>query len=173
MFRKLIWFTGLSGTGKSTLSKILNKSLKDKGFKTKIIDGDRFRKKTKIKQSFSKMNIIKNNLNIITEIQKFKDRFQYILVATISPLKKIRSSVKKKFGKSYIEVFIKTSLETLIKRDTKGLYKQAKNGKIKNLIGYNSPIIYEKSKYKILEINTEKLSIEKSINVLLKQALKN
>ena len=99
MFRKLIWFTGLSGTGKSTLSIILNKSLKEKGFKTKIIDGDRFRKKTKIKQSFSKMNIIKNNLNIITEIQKFKDRFHYILVATISSLKKIRSSVKRKFLK--------------------------------------------------------------------------
>ena len=102
MFRKLIWFTGLSGTGKSTLSKILNKSLKDKGFKTKIIDGDRFRKKTKIKQSFSKMNIINNNLNIITEIQKFKDRFHYILVATISSLKKIRSSVKRKFLKKKI-----------------------------------------------------------------------
>ena len=77
MFRKLIWFTGLSGTGKSTLSKILNKSLKDKGFKTKIIDGDRFRKKTKIKQSFSKMNIIKQvNKMTVEQIEKIETILQ-------------------------------------------------------------------------------------------------
>ena len=171
MFNKIIWFTGLSGSGKSTLSRILYKILKKKGFSAIIVDGDKFRKKTKTKNIFSKKNIIRNNLNIIMKVNKLKNKFQYILVAAIAPLKKNRNFAKKKFGKNYIEVYVKTSLKTLIKRDTKGLYKKAKEGKIKNLIGYNSKIYYEKSKYKTLEINSEKLSIKKSTDILLKKIL--
>ena len=93
---KIIWFTGLSGSGKTTLSKKLNKRLLSKKFKVKIVDGDKFRKKTRLKKTFQK-NIKENNLSIIRYIDKIKSNFDFILVAVISPLLITRKIAKKKF----------------------------------------------------------------------------
>ena len=73
---------------------------------------------------------------------------------------------KKRFGKNYHEIYVKCSVKVLVKRDTKGLYKLADQKIIKNLIGYNSKIIYEKSKYRKIIINTEKNNIENCINMI-------
>ena len=94
-------------------------------------------------------------------------------MSVISPLLKTRLEAKKKFGKNYFEVYVKCSIKTLIKRDTKGLYKLAIQKKIKNLIGYNSKIVYEKSKYKKIIIDTEKNNIKKCINIISKKTVKN
>ena len=153
---KVIWFTGLSGSGKTTLSEAFSKRLRELNYKFKEIDGDIFRKKNRNLKKFTKKNIIENNISIINYIDKIKKNYQYIIVSVISPLIKTRLKAKKKFGKHYFEIYVKCSIKTLVKRDTKGLYKLANQKKIKNLIGYNSKIVYEKSRYKKIIINTEK-----------------
>ena len=97
--------------------------------------------------------------------------YHYIIVSVISPLIKTRTKAKNIFGKDYFEIYVKCSLKTLIRRDTKGLYKLAIKKKIKNLIGYNSKIVYEKSKYKKIIINSEKKNIKECIDVIKKKIL--
>lgn len=158
---KIIWFTGLSGAGKTTLCKKLKDQLQVKG-KCLLVDGDKFRKKSK-QFSFSKKNIIKNNLQIINFCKKNIEKYNYILVAVISPLKKTRKVAFHLFKDKYFEIHVFASLKTLINRDTKGLYKRSKQGLIKNLIGFNSNISYEKSDHKHLRINTKLIPLKKCI----------
>ena len=141
---KIIWFTGISGAGKSTLSLRLFKKFSKK-YRIKIIDGDIVRKRTKNKNTFTKLNIYKNNVMIIKLINKIYKNYDIILVAVISPLSKTRSMAKKLFKEKYFEVRVKCKIKTLIKRDTKKLYNKAINTGLK-VIGYNSEIKYEKSK---------------------------
>tara|TARA_B110000093_G_scaffold157042_1_gene175085 strand:+ start:120 stop:638 length:519 start_codon:yes stop_codon:yes gene_type:complete len=166
---KILWFTGLSGAGKSTLSKILGIKLSKLSFKVKIIDGDIFRTKNKNKNNFSKNNILKNNLLIIDYIKKIQKKYDFILVSVISPLLITRNLARTKFGLNYFEIFVKCKIKTLEKRDTKQLYARAKKNIIKNLIGYNSNIKYEVSKYKKIIIDTDKLTKFKSINTIIKR----
>ena len=166
MNSKIIWFTGLSGAGKTTLSLNLCKKLKKLKFKVKKIDGDIFRKKKVSVKKFTKKNIIENNIQIINYIDKVKGHYEFIIVSVISPLIRTRLLAKKRFGKNYYEIYVKCSVKVLVKRDTKGLYKLADQKIIKNLIGYNSKIIYEKSKYRKIIINTEKNNIENCINII-------
>ena len=166
---KILWFTGLSGAGKSTLSKILGIKLSKLSFKVKIIDGDIFRTKNKNKNNFSKNNILKNNLLIIDYIKKIQKKYDFILVSVISPLLITRNIARTKFGLNYFEIYVKCKIKTLEKRDTKQLYSRAKKNIIKNLIGYNSNIKYEVSKYKKIIIDTDKLSKFKSINLIMKK----
>ena len=170
---KILWFTGLSGAGKSTLAKILSSKLSKLNFKVKIIDGDNFRKKNKNNNNFSKTNIIRNNLSIINHVEKIQEKYDFILVAVISPILKTRNIARIKFGKNYFEIYIKCKIETLEKRDTKKLYAKAKNNIIKNLIGYNSSIKYEISKYKKITINTDKLNKFKSVKTIIERVFNN
>ena len=165
MHTKIIWFTGLSGSGKSTLANTFYKLLKEKKYKVKKIDGDVFRKKNHL-NNFTKKNIIKNNLSIINYILKIKHKYEYILVAVISPILKTRLLAKKKFGNNYYEIYVHCSIKTLEKRDTKGLYADAKKKIIKNLIGYNSSIKYQKSRYSKIDINTDKFNLKKCIQII-------
>ena len=168
---KILWFTGLSGSGKSTLAKILSNKLSNLHFKVKIIDGDDIKKKNKTKMSFSKMNIVKNNLLIINHIKKIKRKYDFILVTVISPLLKTRNIARINFGKNYFEIYVKCTIKTLEKRDTKKLYAKAKKNIIKNLIGYNSNIKYEISRYRKICINTDKLSKSKSVKKIIENVL--
>mgnify|MGYP001342956874 FL=1 len=169
---KIIWFTGLSGSGKTTLSDSFSKKLTKLDYKVKKIDGDIFRKKNKNLKKFTKKNISENNISIINYIKRIKHNYQYIIVSVISPLIKTRLRAKKIFGKDYFEIYVKCSIKTLIKRDTKGLYNLAINKK-KNLIGFNSKIIYEQSKYKKITINTEINDLKKCIIIIQEKLFKN
>ena len=111
-FSKIIWFTGLSGAGKTTLSKQLNNQLKKKKFKVFSVDGDTFREKNKNKK-FNKQNIILNNNLIINFIKKIYNKYDYILVSVISPLLKTRKKAKKIFKENYIEIYVKCTTKTL------------------------------------------------------------
>jgi len=165
---KILWFTGLSGVGKTSLSLKLIKKIKSKNLTATLVDGDIFRKKSKLSDKFTKKNIIDNNLKIIKFIKnKLISENDIILVAVISPLKKTRLIAKKTFGENYFEIYLKCNLSELIKRDTKGLYKLAKKGILKNLIGYNSHIKYETSDYKTISINTNKLTIQQSASLII------
>lgn len=165
---KIIWFTGLSGAGKSTISNFLFDILKKKKYKVLKVDGDNFRKKAKNTKNFSLKDITKNNFQIISYLKKKCNKYDFTLVSVISPLKKTRNYAKNIFQKNYFEVNVYCSLKTLVKRDTKGLYKKAIEKKINNLIGFNSRINYQKSNYKIIKVNTDKLSIQKSALKVLK-----
>ena len=162
---KIIWLTGLSGAGKTTLSKEIKKTVKKR--KILILDGDRFRKKTG-QFSFSKKNILKNNLQIIDHCKKNYFKYDIILVSVISPLKKTRHLAFNIFKENYFEVYIHAKIKSLVTRDTKGLYNLAKKGLIKNLIGFKSKISYEKSNHKYIKINTDLLKIKKSVIKILK-----
>lgn len=161
---KIVWFTGLSGVGKTTLCKKIKQTFRGK--KSLIVDGDIFRKEKK-RFSFSRKNIEKNNLQIINYCKKNFEKYEYILVAVISPLKKTRFKAFKEFKENYFEILVHAKIQTLILRDTKGLYTLAKNGQISDLIGFNSKIKYEKSSHKFLKINTDKLSLNESIKKIL------
>jgi adenylylsulfate kinase-like enzyme len=169
MKSKIVWFTGLSGAGKTTLAKILCSRLTKLNFKVQNIDGDNFRKKNKNTNKFSKKNIIENNLSIIKHITKIQKNYDFILVSVISPLLKTRNFARIKFGKNYYEVYVKCKIKTLEQRDTKKLYEKAKKRLVKNLIGYNSKIRYEISKYKKIRINTDALNKTNSIKKIMKK----
>ncbi len=91
------------------------------------------------------------------------------MVAVISPILKTRQLAKKKFGNNYYEIYVHCSIKTLKKRDTKGLYANAKKKIIKNLIGYNSSIKYQKSRYSKTDINTDKFNLKKCIQIIKKK----
>ena len=168
---KIIWFTGLSGAGKTTLAEILSKRLVKLNFKFQNIYKYNFRKKNKNNNKFSKSNIIENNLSIIKHTKKIQKKYDFILVSVISPLLKTRNFARIQFGKNYYEVYVKCKIKTLEQRDTKKLYKKAKKKLIKNLIGYNSKIRYEISKYKKITINTDVLNKSNSIKSILKKII--
>ena len=161
---KIIWLTGLSGAGKSTIAKKLKKSLNKQ--KCLIVDGDIFRKKTK-QLSFNKENIIRNNLKIIKYCKKNLKRYDFIIVSVISPLRKTRKIASKIFNKNYFEIYVFASLKSLVERDTKGLYALSKKGIIKNLIGFKSGIKYEKSSHKYLRLNTNKFTKKQCVIKIL------
>ena len=170
---KIVWFTGLSGVGKTTLAKILNNELLKLNFRVKIIDGDVFRKKNKNNNIFSKTNIVKNNLSIISHVKEIQNKYDFILISVISPLLKTRNFAKIRFGEQYFEIYVKCKIRTLEKRDTKKLYAKAKKNLIKNLIGYNSKIKYEISKYKKITIDTDKLNKSEAVKIIMKKVFNN
>ena len=173
MTNKVLWLTGLSGSGKTTLSNSVKKKLIKQKFRVKLVDGDSFRKKNKNKNKFTKKNIYLNNLSIIDYVYRKIEKYDFIIVSVISPLRKSRLRAKKIFKKKYYEVFVKCSKRELIKRDTKNLYKLALQKKINNLIGFNSKIKYELSRYKKLVINSELETISHSTKKILNYILDN
>jgi len=163
---KIIWFTGLSGSGKTALALLLLKSLKKK-YHCLHIDGDKFREKKKNKLILTRKNIINNNLSIIKFCKRNQNKFDYIVVSVMSPLLITRKRAFKEFGSKYNEFFVKAKISDLIKRDTKGLYKRAIESNFE-VIGYNSKIKYEISKHKKVVINTSKLSKKACIGKIKK-----
>ena len=95
------------------------------------------------------------------------------MISVISPLLKTRNFAKIRFGEQYFEIYVKCKIRTLEKRDTKKLYAKAKKNLIKNLIGYNSKIKYEISKYKKITIDTDKLNKSEAVKIIMKKVFNN
>lgn len=164
---KLIWFTGLSGSGKSTLAVQLEAQLHAKGFATYLLDGDNVRTGLNKDLSFTDDGRVEN-IRRIGEVSKLMlDAGIIVLSAFISPFKSDRDQVKEIVGKDhYIEVFIDTPLEICEQRDVKGLYKRARAGEVKNFTGIDSP--YERPEQPDITIPTHQMSVDESLNLLLK-----
>ena len=167
---KVVWLTGLSGSGKTTIALQLEKELYKLGFLVQILDGDNIRAGINNNLSFSEDDRTEN-IRRIAEVSKLFLNCGVITInCFVSPTIKMRQIAKKIIGKeNYYEIFIDADLETCEKRDVKGLYKKARNGEIKNFTGIDSQ--YEKPNNPSLEINTSQLSIEESIEIILKNVL--
>ena len=160
-----IWITGLSGSGKSTISNALENLLFEKGYLVYSLDGDNIRSGLSSDLEFSTQDR-NENIRRIAEVSKlFMDSGLIVLASFISPLRNQRDLVKQIVGKAnYFEVFLSTSLEVCEKRDVKGLYKKARNGEIENFTGISSK--YETPKSPNIKIDTSNLSIEDSVQLI-------
>jgi adenylylsulfate kinase len=167
---KVVWLTGLSGSGKTTIALQLEKELYKLGFLVQILDGDNIRAGINNNLSFSEGDRTEN-IRRIAEVSKLFLNCGIITInCFVSPTIKMRQIAKKIIGKeNYYEIFINADLETCEKRDVKGLYKKARNGEIKNFTGIDSQ--YEKPNNPSLEVNTSQLSIDQSIEIILKNVL--
>ncbi len=159
----VIWFTGLSGSGKSTIANKLDVELNKKGLRTYILDGDNVRMGLNKDLGFSAESR-KENIRRISEVAKlFADSGAIVMTAFISPYREDRDSARDVIGKDYVEVFVNTPIEECIKRDPKGLYKKAIAGEIKGFTGIDAP--YEEPLSS--EISLDNLSIDDSVAVLI------
>lgn len=163
---KVIWFSGLSGAGKTTLAKELEVILHNKGYLTQILDGDNIRTGINNNLGFSDDDR-KENIRRIAEVSKLLVFSGVIaLNSFISPTKEIRDLAIGIIGKeNFIEVFVDAPLEVCEQRDVKGLYKKARAGKIKNFTGIDAP--FERPESPDIIINTAELSIAESLDRLL------
>jgi adenylylsulfate kinase len=163
---KVIWFSGLSGAGKTTLAKELEVMLHNKGYLTQILDGDNIRTGINNNLGFSDEDR-KENIRRIAEVSKLLVHSGVIaLNSFISPTKEIRDLAIGIIGKeNFIEVFVDAPLEVCEQRDVKGLYKKARAGKIKNFTGIDAP--FERPETPDIIINTAELSIAESLDRLL------
>ena len=160
---KIIWFTGLSASGKSTIANALDLELNKRGLRTYILDGDNVRMRLNKDLGFSPESR-KENIRRISEVAKlFADSGTIVMTAFISPYREDRKSAREVIGSDYVEVFVNTPDEECINRDPKGLYKKAIAGEIKGFTGIDSP--YEEPLNP--EINLKNLSIEKSVEILI------
>jgi len=159
----IIWCTGLSGSGKTTICNLLADLLKRNGHSVEWYDGDRVREELKIESDFSKKGILKNNFEVIKKINTVKGKVDYILISLITPFNEVREYARKTFGKDYFEIYLKCDKNTLIERDTKGLYKKALNGELDNLIGFSDKLPYEEPARPDLILETNLISPDDAV----------
>jgi adenylylsulfate kinase len=162
----LVWFTGLSGAGKSTIAHHLEKELFDRGVRAYVLDGDNVRHGINSNLGFSREDR-KENLRRIAELSRlFVDAGIVVLAAFISPYREDREYVKEKVGEdNFFEIYVKCPIEVCEKRDAKGLYKKARAGIIKGYTGVDAP--YEEPGKPDLVLNTDALSVEESVRKVL------
>ena len=155
----LLWFTGLSGSGKSTIANVVEQELFKQNIKTYTLDGDNIRKGINVDLSFSPEDRTENIRRIAEVANLMLDAGLVVLAAFVSPFKKDRDNIKNIVkDANFVEIFINTSLEECERRDVKGLYKKARAGEIKDMTGITSP--YEAPDNADIEIKTEEESIE-------------
>lgn len=162
----MIWFTGLSGSGKSTVAIALERELQKRGLLCRILDGDNIRSGINNNLGFSAEDRVEN-IRRIAEIGKlFVDTGIITLAAFISPNNDIREMAARIIGKEdFMEIYVSTPLEECERRDVKGLYAKARRGEIRNFTGISAP--FEAPEHPALSLNTSVLSVEESVNQLL------
>ncbi|HNC16913.1 MAG TPA: adenylyl-sulfate kinase [Accumulibacter sp.] len=137
---KVIWFTGLSGSGKSTIANALEKKLHTQGQRTYILDGDNIRQGLNKDLGFSDADRVENIRRVAEVAKLMMDAGLVVMTAFISPFRAERQMAREMIGKDdFIEVFVDTPLEVCEQRDPKGLYKKARKGEILDMTGINSP----------------------------------
>ena len=172
----LVWFTGLSASGKSTIAHYVEKELFIRGIRAYVLDGDNVRHGLNSNLGFSRTDR-QENLRRIAELAKlFVDAGILVLAAFISPYREDRDYIRKRFeGDNFLEIYVKCPIEECEKRDPKGQYKKARAGIIKNYTGISAP--YEEPENPELILETENIGIEeaakKVIEVLDKKRIIN
>ncbi|MDT8411762.1 MAG: adenylyl-sulfate kinase [Vicingaceae bacterium] len=165
---KVIWMTGLSGSGKSTIAIALEKELAQKGFLTQVLDGDNIRTGINNNLGFSDADRTEN-IRRIAEVSKLFVNCGIITInCFVSPTNAIRNAAKEIIGAAdFIEVFIDTPIEICEQRDVKGLYKKARAGEIKDFTGINAP--FEAPENATVVVKTANKTVEESVSNILDQ----
>jgi len=161
-----VWFTGLSGAGKTTLAKAVYNELKQQGYKVELLDGDVVRQYLSKGLGFSKEDRDENIRRIGFVADLLTRNGVIALVAAISPYRATREEVRKKIG-DFVEVYVNAPLEVCEERDVKGLYKKARAGEIKNFTGIDDP--YEPPLNPEVECRTDRESLEESVQKVLRK----
>ncbi|MCC6179047.1 MAG: adenylyl-sulfate kinase [Chloroflexi bacterium] len=133
-----LWFTGLSGAGKTTISNIVEQELRERGERVEVLDGDVVRTNLSKGLGFSKEDRDENIRRIGFVCHLLSRNGVVAIAAAISPYRAIREEVRERIGR-FVEVYVECPLETLVERDVKGLYKKALAGEIKNFTGVSDP----------------------------------
>jgi len=163
---KVIWMTGLSGAGKTTLARHIEWELSKLGYLTQVLDGDNIRTGINNNLGFSETDRYEN-IRRIAEVSKLFLNCGIICINSfISPTHRIRQRAKEIIGKeNFIEIFVNAPLPVCEQRDVKGLYQKARAGEIKNFTGIDAP--FEVPEHPDLEIRTDQLDIEESVQRIL------
>ena len=166
----MIWFTGLSGSGKSTVAIALERELHKRGLLCRILDGDNIRTGINNNLGFSPEDRIEN-IRRIAEVGKlFVETGIITLAAFISPNNDMRRMAAEIIGKDdFLEVYISTPIEECEKRDVKGLYAKARRDEIKEFTGVSAP--FEVPEHPAISLDTSKIPLEESVNRLLELIL--
>lgn len=162
----MLWFTGLSGSGKSTVAIALERELQKRGLLCRILDGDNIRSGINSNLGFSAEDR-RENIRRIAEVGKlFVDTGIITIAAFISPTEEMRQMARQIIGEDdFKEIFISTPLAECERRDVKGLYARARRGEVKNFTGISAP--FEAPAAPALSLDTSRLSLEESVGQLL------
>lgn len=166
----MVWFTGLSGSGKSTIAIALERELHQRGLLCRILDGDNIRSGINNNLGFSEADRVEN-IRRIAEVSKlFVDTGIITIAAFISPSNDIREMAADIIGRDdFVEVYVSTPIEECERRDVKGLYAKARRGEIKNFTGISAP--FEAPEHPALTLDTSVLTLEESVHKLLELIL--
>lgn len=168
----MVWFTGLSGSGKSTIAMGVERELHKRGILCRILDGDNIRSGINSNLGFSAEDRMEN-IRRIAEIGKlFVQTGIVTLACFVSPTNDVRRLARNIIGEDdFREVFVSTPLEECERRDVKGLYARARRGEVKDFTGISAP--FEVPENPTLEIDTSRLSLEESVTRVVEMIMKN
>ena len=162
----ILWFTGISGSGKSSIADKLEQSLLNRGHSTYLLDGDNVRHGLNKDLGFTDQDRVENIRRVAEVAHLMVDAGLIVLACFISPFKAERQMARSLFeDHEFIEVFVDTPIELCEIRDTKGLYKKARSGKLKNFTGIDSP--YERPTKPEIYLKTENKTINELVTVIL------
>ncbi|MDR0938742.1 MAG: adenylyl-sulfate kinase [Mediterranea sp.] len=162
----MVWFTGLSGSGKSTVAIALERELQRRGVLCRVLDGDNIRSGINSNLGFSEADRVENIRRIAEVARLFVDTGVVTIAAFISPNASMRQMAARIIGPDdFLEVYVSTPLAECERRDVKGLYAKARKGEIANFTGISAP--FEAPSHPALSIDTSTLSLEESVARLL------
>jgi len=166
----MVWFTGLSGSGKSTIAIALERELHQRGMLCRILDGDNIRSGINNNLGFTEADRVENIRRIAEVSRLFIDTGIITIAAFISPNSAIREMAADIIGRDdFLEIYVNTPLEACEQRDVKGLYAKARKGEIKNFTGISAP--FEAPVRPALTLDTSVLTLEESVHKLLELIL--
>ena len=164
----VIWLTGLSGAGKTTLARALTQKILDEGLRVEVLDGDEVRENLSKGLGFSKEDRDTNIRRIGFVARLLARNGIVVLASAISPYRQSRDDVRNSVetdGSRFVEVFVRCPIESLVERDVKGLYKRALSGEIKNFTGISDP--YEEPVSPECLVDSSTQSVDESAGVIL------
>jgi adenylylsulfate kinase len=160
-----LWFTGLSGAGKSTIAEVVERELRERGHRVEVLDGDVVRTNLSKGLGFSKEDRDTNIRRIAFVADLLSRNGVVAITAAISPYREIRDEAREVHGERFVEIYVKASVEECARRDVKGLYEKAFKGEIKEFTGVSDP--YEPPDNPELVVDTENETVEESAGKVL------